>query len=198
MSSTVHRKAAAYEDLVLVPDHLVAEILDGELFTSPRPAFRHARAASMLGANVMGRFDGPEGGGESPGGWWFLFEPELHFDRDVIVPDIAGWRRDRVPMLPDAPWFDVAPDWVCEVISPSTESIDRGRKLRIYAREGVSHLWLLNPVAKTLEVYRLADGNWILVKTLVGDEVVLAEPFADVEMEMSHWWLAEAPPETTT
>ena len=198
MSSTVHRKAAAYEDLVSVPDHLVAEILDGELFTSPRPAFRHARAASMLGANVMGRFDGPEGGDESPGGWWFLFEPELHFDRDVIVPDIAGWRRDRVPMLPDAPWFDVAPDWVCEVISPSTESIDRGRKLRIYAREGVSHLWLLNPVAKTLEVYRLADGNWILVKTLVGDEVVLAEPFADVEMEMSHWWLAEAPPETTT
>ena len=131
----------------------------------------------MLGANVMGRFDGPEGGDESPGGWWFLFEPELHFDRDVIVPDIAGWRRDRVPMLPDAPWFDVAPDWVCEVISPSTESIDRGRKLRIYAREGVSHLWLLNPVAKTLEVYRLADGNWILVKTLVGDEVVLAEAF---------------------
>ena len=199
MSSTVHRKAVAYEDLVSVPDHLVAEILDGELFTSPRPAFRHARAASMLGANVMGRFDGPGGGGgESPGGWWLLFEPELHFDRDVIVPDIAGWRRDRVPELPDAPWFDVAPDWVCEVISPTTESIDRGRKLRIYAREGVSHLWLLNPVPKTLEVYRLADSNWVLENTLVGDEVIHAEPFAAVGMQMSRWWLPEAPPKSKT
>ena len=198
MSSTAQRKAAVYEDLLTVPEHLVAELLDGELFTSPRPAFRHARAASMLGAGVMGQFDGPGAGGESPGGWWFLFEPELHLDKDVIVLDIAGWRRERVPVLPDAPWFDVAPDWACEVISPSTESIDRGRKLRIYAREGVSHLWLLNPVAKTLEVYHLADANWILVKTFVGNEVVLAEPFAAVEMEMSHWWLSEVPPETTT
>ena len=110
------------------------------------------------------------------------------------MPDIAGWRRERVPELPDVPWFDVAPDWLCEVISPSTESIDRGRKLRIYAREGVSHVWLLNPVAKLLEVYRLTEGNWILAKTSVGDDAVRAEPFDAIEMEMSRWWLPEAPP----
>lgn len=194
MSFTVQRKPARYEDVLSAPDHLVAEILDGELFTSPRPSFRHARAASMLGAGVVSQFDGPGGGGESPGGWWFLDEPELHFEDDVVVPDIAGWRRERVPELPDVPWFDVAPDWLCEVISPSTESIDRGRKLRIYAREGVSHVWLLNPVAKLLEVYRLTEGNWILVKTSVGDDAVRAEPFDAIEMEMSRWWLPEAPP----
>ena len=140
----------------------------------------------------MSQFDGPGGGGESPGGWWFLFEPELHFGEDVVVPDIAGWRRERVPEPPDVPWFDVAPDWLCEVISPSTESTDRGRKLRIYAREGVSHVWLLNPVAKILEVYRLTEGNWILVKTIVGDDTVCSEPFEALEMEMARWWLPEA------
>ncbi len=194
MSSTVQRKAARYEDVLSAPDHLVAEILGGELFTSPRSAVRHARAASILGADVVSQFDRPGGGGESPGGWWFLEEPELHFDEDVVVPDIAGWRRERVSELPDAPWFDVAPDWLCEVISPSTESVDRGRKLRIYAREGVSHVWLLNPVSKLLEVYRLTEGNWVLVKTVVGDDAVRAGPFDAIEMEMSRWWLPEAPP----
>ncbi|TDI45858.1 MAG: Uma2 family endonuclease [Acidobacteria bacterium] len=194
MSFTVQRKAAQYEDVLSAPEHLVAEILDGELFTSPRPAVRHARAASILGADLVSQFDGPGGEGESPGGLWFLYEPELHFDDDVVVPDIAGWRRECVPELPDVAWFDVAPDWLCEVISPSTESIDRGRKLRIYAREGVSHVWLLNPVVKLLEVYRLTEGNWILVKTAVGDDAVRAEPFDAIEMEMSRWWLPEALP----
>jgi len=194
MSFTVQRKAARYEDVLSAPEHLVAEILDGELFTSPRPAVRHARAASILGADLVSQIDGPGGEGESPGGWWFLDEPELHFDDDVVVPDIAGWGRERVPELPDVAWFDVAPDWLCEVISPSTESIDRGRKLRIYAREGVSHVWLLNPVVKLLEVYRLTEGNWILVKTAVGDDAVWAEPFDAIEMEMSRWWLPEALP----
>lgn len=193
MSSAVQRKPARYEDVLSAPEHLVAEILDGELFTSPRPSFRHARAASVLGARVLSQFDGPGVGGEIPGGWWFLDEPELHFDEDVVVPDIAGWRRERVSEPPDAPWFDVAPDWLCEVISPSTESIDRGKKLHIYARAGVSYLWLLNPVAKLLEVYRSTEGNWILTKTFVVDDVVRAEPFEAIEMEMSAWWLPDAP-----
>ncbi len=121
-----------------------------------------------------------------------LDEPELHFEEDVVVPDIAGWRRERVPLLPDAPWFDVAPDWVCEVISPSTEPIDRGQKLRIYARVDVARLWLVNPVAKTLEVYRLSDSNWTLLRTFVNEELVEAAPFGTVSMDMSRWWLPEA------
>jgi Uma2 family endonuclease len=111
------------------------------------------------------------------------------------VPDVAGWRRERPPFVPNAPRSDIAPGWVCEVVSPSTETIDRGRKLRIYAREGVSHLWLVNPLAKTLEVYRLSEGKWTLLQTSVDDELVQAEPFGNVSIEMSRWWLPEAPPE---
>ncbi len=176
-----------------MPQHRVAEILDGELFTFPRPGFRHARTASTLGGDLQNRFDHPPGGGDTPGGWWILDEPELHLGDDVVVPDVAGWRRERVPLLPDAPWFDVAPDWACEVLSSSTETVDRGRKLRIYAREGVSHLWLVNPVARTLETYRLAEAHWILLGTFSGDHVVRAEPFEAAEFSMARWWLPEAP-----
>ena len=184
-------KRATYEDVLSAPENKVAEILDGELFLSPRPAPRHAVACSGLNGALVPFVDGQKG----PGGWWILFEPELHFSEDVVVPDVAGWRRERVPFLTGGPWSDIAPDWVCEVVSPSTESIDRGRKLRIYAREGVSHLWLVNPLAKTLEVYRLTDGRWTLLQTSVNDEVVQAEPFENVSIEMSRWWLPESPPE---
>src|SRR3972149_4563963 len=142
MGSPVKRRAT-YDDLLRVPDHRVAEIVDGDLHVSPRPASRQALAKSVLGWELGAPFDRGRGG---PGGWWILFEPELHLGQDVLVPDLAGWRRARVASMPDAPWIDVAPDWVCEVISPSTESIDRGRKLRIYAREAVAHLWLVNPI----------------------------------------------------
>jgi Uma2 family endonuclease len=191
MSGAVQRKVATYEDLLAVPDHQVAEILDGELFASPRPALRHSHAASALGGELLTQFH--YSGGDRPGGWWILDEPELHLGEDIPVPDIGGWRRAQLPSMPDAPWLDVAPDWVCEVISPSTESIDRGRKLRIYAREAVAHLWLVNPIAKTLEVYRLSDSSWVLVHTYVNDDVVRAEPFAEVAIEIGRWWLPEAP-----
>ena len=171
----------------------MAEILDGDLFASPRPGLRHAYASSILGADVTNRFHGPSGGGDRPGGWWILDEPELHFQDDVVVPDIAGWRCERVPVPPDAPWFDLAPGWACEIIFPSTESIDRGRKLRIYARQQVVHLWLVNPIAKTLEVYRLSDSAWTLLHTFVDNDVVQAEPFSTVSIDISRWWLPEAP-----
>ncbi len=191
MAGAVHRKSATYEDLLAVPDNKVAEILDGELFASPRPAVRHAHAASGLGGDLISQFH--HSGGDRPGGWWILFEPELHLREDVLVPDMAGWRRARLATVPDAPWIDDTPDWVCEVISPSTESIDRGRKLRIYARERVAHLWLVNPIAKTLEIYRLSDSSWVLVHTYVNDDVVRAEPFTEVAIEIARWWLPEAP-----
>ena len=183
------RRPATYDDLCRAPEHMVAEILDGELFTSPRPAFPHARATIVLSSDLIGGFDGPPGGPAAPGGWWFLVEPELHFGTDVVVPDLAGWRRARVPVIPNVVAFDQAPDWVCEVLSPSTARIDRARKMRIYAREGVGHLWLLDPVARILEIFRLEEGRWVVVVVHGGDDGIRAEPFEAVTLTMRRWWL---------
>jgi Uma2 family endonuclease len=183
------KRRATYEDLRRVPDNLVAEIIDGELFTSPRPASPHARAAAMIAGDFFGEFDRPPGDPEGPGGWWLLFEPELHFGDDVLVPDLAGWRRARLPSLPNVAAFVLAPDWVCEVISPSTGVIDRGRKMRVYAREGVEGLWIVDPILRTLEIYRLEAGRWVVAATHGGADVVRPEPFAEVEVRLARWWL---------
>lgn len=186
MSLPAHgRRPATYDDLLAVPDHLVAEILDGDLHTSPRPAPRHAQATSGLTIDLGGPFDRGRGG---PGGWHILAEPELHLGDDVVVPDLAGWRRTRLTELPEQAFFTQAPDWVCETLSPSTERIDRGKKLAIYAREGVAHLWLLNPVAETLEAYRLEQGRWTLLVTHAGDVAARIEPFDAVELELWRLW----------
>ena len=183
------RRRATYDDLLRVPEHLIAEIIDGELIASPRPASPHARAASGIGSDIWGPFDRLPGGGGGPGGWWILFEPELHLGADVVVPDLAGWRRERMPVMRDVPFFELVPDWVCEVVSPRTGAIDRGRKMRIYAREGAGHLWMVDPIARTLEVYRLENGHWVVAATHAGNEQVRAEPFAAVEVEIGRWWL---------
>lgn len=185
-------RRATYGDLIAVPDHLVAEILDGELVTSPRPASPHAFASSGLLAALYGRFHGPPGGASGPGGWWLLFEPELHLGPDVLVPDIAGWRLERMPTVPDVAGFTLAPDWACEVISPGTGRIDRTRKMPIYAREGVRHLWLVDPLLRTIEVYRLEAGRWMVASTHGGAAPVHAEPFEAVALDMGRWWLPEA------
>ncbi len=176
-----------------VPDHLVAEIIDGELFTSRRPATPHARAGVAITRDVL-PFDQNPGTPGSPGGWWVLPEPELHFADDVLVPDLAAWRRERMPAIPNAAFITLAPDWVCEVISPSTGRIDRSRKMGIYAREGIRHLWFVDPLARTLEVYRLEDGRWIVASTHGGDEVVHAEPFDATAIGLERWWLEGADP----
>ena len=130
-------RRATYEDVLAAPPHVVAEVLFGVLYTSPRPAPRQARAASRLGGTLDGPFDR---GRDGPGGWVLLDEPELHLGGDILVPDIGGWRRERMPTFPyDATYFTLPPDWVCEVLSPSTAAIDRGDKLDIYAREGVKN-----------------------------------------------------------
>ena len=184
------KRRATYEDLMEVPDTKVAEIIDGELVVSPRPASPHARAASALGGALYGPFDRDPGSPAGPGGWWLLLEPELHFGEDVVVPDWAGWRRDRMLQMPRVPFFTAAPDWVCEVISPSTGRIDRSRKMHIYAREGVGHLWLVDPLVETLEAYRLEAGRWMVLGTRAGDEVVRVEPFEAAELDLARWWLA--------
>jgi Uma2 family endonuclease len=185
------KKPATYEDVLNAPEHMVAEILDGELFLSPRPAPRHAHSASILGGILIPGF-GESGYGF--GGWRILVEPELHLSADIPVPDLAGWKRERMPRLPTQAFFPLAPDWVCEVLSPSTERIDRAKKLRIYAREGVSHIWLINPVLRTLEVFRLERGRLQCVATHGDDEFVRAEPFEAVEIRLSRLWEPEEGP----
>jgi len=183
------RRKATYEDLLDLPENVVGEILDGELYATPRPSSPHALAASAIGGDLFSRFSrAPDGPGQ-PGGWWILFKPELHLGEDVVVPDVAGWRREKMPVLPNVAAFTQAPDWACEVVSPATAAADRVRKMRIYARESVGHLWLVDPLARTLEVYRLENGRWLVVGTHTGKELVRAEPFAAVELEIVRWWM---------
>lgn len=179
------KRRATYEDLLAVPDHRVAEILDGELVTSPRPASTHARAALDLGAELHLSFGKGRGG---PGGWVILIEPELHLGEHVLVPDLAGWRRERMPEMPQIVGFELAPDWVCEVLSPSTVARDRVRKLPIYAAQKVHHAWLVDANARTLEVFRLDGESWRLVGTWEGDARVRAEPFDAIELELGGLW----------
>lgn len=176
-----------------VPDTKVAEIIDGELVVSPRPASPHTHAATVIGVDVAGPFHRDPSDPDGPGGWWIALEPELHFGDDVLVPDWAGWRRERMPVFPNVPFFTLAPDWVCEVISPSTGRIDRSRKMRLYAQAGIPHLWFVDPLAQTVEVYRLEAGRWVVVVNHGGDDVVRVEPFESVEMRLVRWWPPAAP-----
>ena len=186
------RKRATYDDLLKVPDTKVAEIVDGVLYVSPRPASPHASAASGIGSGLWDPFHRPPGERGKPGGWWILFEPELHLAEDVLVPDIAGWRHQRMPSIPNVAAFTLPPDWVCEVASPRTGAFDRARKMPVYAREGVGHLWIVEPLARTIEVYQLEDGRWVVASTHGGDASLRAEPFQEWELEPARWWLESA------
>ena len=179
------RRPATYDDIVALPEHQVGEIVDGELFVSPRPAGPHAVSNSALGATLVTRMQFGDGG---PGGWWILDEPELHLAEHVVVPDMAGWKREQMPERPQDVFFTLAPDWVCEVLSPSTSRFDRTRKLPVYARAGIPHLWLLDPLAETLEIYRLQAEHWVLLATHGGDDVVNAEPFEAATVDLKRIW----------
>jgi Uma2 family endonuclease len=181
------KKNATYDDLREVPEHFVAEMFDGDLYASPRPATPHSRAASVLAAALISPFDQGRNG---PGGWLFLYEPELHFDNDVLVPDIAAWRRARLPALPAAAYLTLAPDWVCEVLSPSTERLDRGEKLRVYARERVAYVWLIDPSQQALEVLALDQrAQWAKRSAFEGRANVRAAPFDAIELELGALWI---------
>ena len=183
----VARRRATYQDVLDAPAHVIAEVIAGVLYTQPRPRIRHARASSRLGGRLGGPFDE---GVDGPGGWVILDEPELHLgsEPDILVPDLAGWRRERMPELPDEPYLTLAPDWVCEVVSPSTEKTDRADKVPIYARDGVAHVWLLDPEIRTLEVFRLDGESYRLIRTWRDDAVCRAEPFEAIELPLSVLW----------
>ena len=185
-------KRATYEDVLAAPEHVVAEVLFGVLHTHPRPANPHARTTTQLTAELSGPFDRGRGG---PGGWILLDEPELHLHEDIIVPDLGGWRRERLPRIPNAPYLELAPDWACEVLSPSTNKIDRTDKLAIYAREKVRFVWFVDPLAHTLEVLRLAQARYEIFATHKDDEVVRAEPFDAVPLELAVLWADVAEPD---
>jgi Uma2 family endonuclease len=185
VSSPAQRKAT-YEDVLAAPAHMIAEVVAGELRLHPRPAKPHAAAASALGEELGPPFKRGRGG---PGGWIILDEPELHLQEDILVPDLAGWRRERMGVLTnDEPFFTLAPDWACEVLSPSTAKTDRAEKLPIYAREKVSHVWLVDPIDRTLEVLRLESGRWSILAVHRDAERVRAEPFDAIELELAVLW----------
>jgi Uma2 family endonuclease len=179
------KRPATYADLEALPSNQVGEILGGVLYAFPRPALPHSRAASRLGVELGGPFDRGSGG---PGGWILLDEPELHLGEDVLVPDLAGWRRERMPELPQDAFTTLAPDWVCEVLSASTAAVDRTEKMPIYARARVAHVWLVDPILQTLEVYRLDGDSYRLITTARDDARVRAEPFDAIELELLALW----------
>lgn len=187
-------RRADYADVVAAPEQMVAEIVDGDLVLSPRPGGAHTEAASVIGGQLYAPFSGRGGGPRTPGGWRILFEPELHFPGpyeapQVVVPDLAGWRLDRMPARPEGPWIELAPDWLCEVVSPSTARHDRMRKLPIYAKNGVLHVWLVDPLLETVEVLELRDGAYSIVQTAEGRERrAKLRPFDAVGLDLRRWW----------
>ena len=183
--SAILGRAATYKDLRAVPDGLKAEILEGDLWTSPHPAPRHQHVAMRLSIELGPPFQDGRGG---PGGWYLLYEPELYFNGDVLVPDLAGWRCDRQLKLMERAHIISSPDWVCEIISKSTEKIDRGLKQRIYARNGVRHLWFVDPVKRRLEVMKLAAVEWVPVLDVKDDSVAAAEPFDALPFSLARLW----------
>lgn len=186
------KKRATYADVLALPRNLTGQVVDGELYARPRPATGHTLVASALGMDLGSPFMRGRGG---PGGWWILVEPELHLGPDILVPDLAAWRVERLPRLPPptTPYFTLAPDWVCEVLSPSTASLDRVGKKRVYAREGVAWCWLVDPLGRTLEAYELQDGLWLERGAWSGDDTPRVPPFDAVELQLGALWSPEAP-----
>ena len=179
------RGRATYQDVLDAPAHQVAEIVAGTLHTHPRPAPLHTIAASHLGDELTSPFGKGRGG---PGGWWILDEPELHLGEDILVPDLAGWRRERMPEPPDTAYFTLAPDWACEVLSPSTRRLDLHEKRPAYAREGVAYLWFIEPTDRTLEAFELRDGQWVLIACAKDDEPVSVRPFDAITFSLGDLW----------
>ena len=186
--SETDSRRATYQDVLDVPPYKVAEVVDGTLYIFDRPAAPHALASSGLGNAIGPPFQYGRGG---PGGWWIIDEPQLHLGEDIVVPDIAGWRRERMPVYPDTAYFTLAPDWVCEVLSPSTRKFDLGGKSAVYARAGVGHIWFVDPIARSLEVRELRGTKWVKIATLHDDATVSLPPFEAISFCLGDLWMSQ-------
>ena len=188
MAGDAARRLATYQDVLDAPAHQTAQIVDGDLILQPRPTRAHARASTRLGGRLDGPYDQGEGG---PGGWILLDEPELHLGPHILVPDLAGWRRSRMPVIEPGAYFDLAPDWVCEVLSPSTAALDRGRKADLYASFDVGHLWLFDVDARQIEAFENASRRWLRLGAFAGTEERIA-PFDAVPLDVTRLFEAMA------
>jgi Uma2 family endonuclease len=185
MTATAFKKIT-YEDLYTIPDNMIGQIIDGELVTMPRPSFRHSNVVSVITYEISGPFQRGKGG---PGGWIILYEPEICLDENILVPDLAGWKKERLLKPPEENYTTTPPDWICEVLSPGTVRIDRNRKMPVYAKSGIQHAWLIDPIERTLEVYRLEAGRWVLFSVHSENDRVRAEPFQEIEIDLEYlWW----------
>lgn len=181
-------RPATYADIEALPPNLVGEIIFGVLHAQPRPAPPHAVAAIELGYEITGPFGRGRGG---PGGWIFAVEPELHLGPHVAVPDLAGWRKERLTPFPTTAYIETPPDWLCELLSPSTQRLDRTDKLAVYAESGVKHCWYIDPAARTLEVLALTQGKWLLAATFKNDDSVTAPPFEAHTFPLNVLWVGQ-------
>lgn len=179
------KRGATYDDVVAAPPDRIAETVGGDLYLSPRPTLRHANATSVLAADLSEAF---HRGRRGPGGWWIWFEPELHLAGDVLVPDIAGWRRERLAAVPEGVGIELVPDWICEVLSPATERFDRDEKMPRYAAAGARHGWLLDPPRRRLEIFAAVSGSWALLESYEGNASVSAPPFEAAIIELAPLW----------
>jgi Uma2 family endonuclease len=179
------RRRATYQDVLDAPDHKVAELVNGELHLVPRPGGPATAVATNLTEELGPPFKRGRGG---PGGWLILAEPEVHLGDEVVVPDLVGWRRDRLAVVPEGAFFTVVPDWTCEVLSPSTEKLDRAEKMAVYASSGVKHAWLVHPRRRTLEAFRLHEGKWLTLAVYKDDDRARIEPFDAIELDLAVLW----------
>jgi Uma2 family endonuclease len=187
MVLATRKSGATYQDVLDLPEGVTGQIIDGELVAHARPASPHAWIASRLGFLLGTPFDRGAGG---PGGWHIIHEPELHLGPrpDILVPDLAGWRRERMPRRPTTPFITLAPDWACEVSSTSTAGFDRVRKMPIYAREGVRHVWIVDPTSHTIEVFRAEAEGWLFVRAVLDEAEAALEPFDAVPLDLTYLW----------
>ena len=190
---TAAAKLATYDDLLAVPEDIKAEVLGGELVTQPSPSLRHVRVQSGMNRFLGGPFDFDDDG---PGGWYIVSEVDVRLgEHDIVRPDVVGWRRERLDARIDATPIDVVPDWICEVLSPSSTRRDRLVKFQLYARHGVPHYWLIDPIARLLEAYALDGGQWKSIG--VHDDTAHARiaPFDAIELPVGRLFLPAPPPE---
>jgi Uma2 family endonuclease len=181
------RRRARYEDLLALPAEVRAEILDGEISTLPAPRPRHSKPEGAIRRFVGGPFDDDDGFG-GPGGCWIFVEVDVQLGEDVVRPDLSGWRRSRLPQ-PDSRPIAIVPDWICEVLSESNEAHDRVTKRKLYAQHGVSHYWIVDPMARTVEALSLEGGHWVDAGSF--DETALARiaPFEEIELPIGRLFL---------